>query len=301
MGIHDDHRIVNRDDTRSAESRQWLHFRRWLRSPKGIFSIILLVLTVPAATASGWTLILPNLLAAIVTAALLDVPLLRWRDGTWSFPDGAMLTGWLVGIILSPHLAWTVAGATAAIGIAAKHLLRVKRANVLNPAAAALVASYLLLDTGQSWWGALPELPPAAIALVAGTAGFMAWRLHKLPLVLTMLGVHFTCATVAAFAGDPSRVVELYRTPDVHMALFFAGFMATDPPTSPPKYGDQMIYGAIAALAAFALYLWVGAVYFLPGGLLIANLWEGWRKWQRTGRRHHPAPTSRIVNAQVRA
>jgi Na+-translocating ferredoxin:NAD+ oxidoreductase RnfD subunit len=214
-------------------------------------------------------------------AMLLDLPLIRWRDGKWSVPDGAMLTGWLVGLVLSPHVAWPIAAATAATGIAAKHALRVKRANVFNPAAAALVASYYLFDTGQNWWGALPELPSMWIGVVLITGLFISWRLNKLPLVFAFLGAHFTLATVAAYLGDPTPVAELYRAPDVHMALFFAGFMATDPPTSPPKPRDQVTFGLIAAVASFALFMLVGAVYFLLGGLLVANLWEGWRKWQR--------------------
>ena len=260
------------------------HAPRWLRSPKGLFTGILALLTIPAAQHSGWALIAPGLVAAVAVAMLLDLPLIRWRDGAWSVPDGAMLTGWLVGLVLSPHVAWPIAAATAAVGIAAKHALRVKRANVLNPAAAALVASYYLFDTGQNWWGALPELPTPWIAAVLATGGFITWRLNKLPLVFAFLGVHFTLATIAAFVGDPAHVAELYRAPDVHMALFFAGFMATDPPTSPPKPRDQLVFGGIAALASFALFMAVGAVYFLLGGLLVANLWEGGRKWQRVRR-----------------
>jgi Na+-translocating ferredoxin:NAD+ oxidoreductase RnfD subunit len=117
------------------------------------------------------------------------------------------------------------------------------------------------------------------VVLVTGL--FISWRLNKLPLVFAFLGAHFTLATVAAYLGDPTPVAELYRAPDVHMALFFAGFMATDPPTSPPKPRDQVTFGLIAAVASFALFMLVGAVYFLLGGLLVANLWEGWRKWQR--------------------
>lgn len=267
--------------------------RRWSRSPKGLFTAILALLTVPAAQHTGWLLVLPGLLSAMTVAMLVDLPLLRWRDGAWSVPDGAMLTGWLIAVVLSPHVPWRIAAATAVVGIVAKHALRVRRANVLNPAAAALVASYYLFDTGQSWWGALPELPAVWVAAVLATGAFMAQRLHKLPLVLSFLTVHFSLATFMAFGGESTHMAELYRAPDVHMALFFAGFMATDPPTSPPKAADQLIFGAIAALCSFALFMLVGAVYFLLGGLLVANLWEGWRKWKRVHGTRTTSPSTR--------
>lgn len=272
------------------------HAARWLRSPKGLFAGVLLLLTLPAAAHVGWGLILPRLASAIATAILLDWPLLRWRDGKWSIPDGALLTGWLVGVILSPHVAWPIVAATAALSIGAKHLLRVRRANVLNPAAAGVVLSYYLFDTGQSWWGALPERAPVWIVLVIITAGFMAWRLHKLPVVLTFMGVHLLLATGLAYTANPMVAAELFRAPDIHMALFFAGFMATDPPTSPPRGRDQLVYGVIAATASFVLFVWFGVVFFLLGGLLVANVWEGWRKWRRlsvhrTARHVLPAPS----------
>jgi Na+-translocating ferredoxin:NAD+ oxidoreductase RnfD subunit len=269
---------------------QWAPVARWARSPKGIFTGILLLLTVPAAATSGWRLVGPTLGAAILTAALLDLPLLRWRDGSWRVPDGAMLTGWLIALVLSPYESWHTAALTSAFGIAAKHLLRVQRANVLNPAAAGLVVSYHLLGTGQSWWGALPELPLPWLALLLASGLFMAARLNKLPLVLSFLGVHFVCASVVAFLGDPRGVAELYRAPDGHMALFFATFMATDPPTSPPKRDDQLRFGILAALVSFVAFRVWGSVDFLLVGLLVANLWEGWRKRRRRAMRGRGSP-----------
>lgn len=121
--------------------------------------------------------------------------------------------------------------------------------------------------------------------MLLATVLFISRRLHKTPLALAFLGVYFLLATTLAFVGEPTRMAALYRAPDIHMALFFAGFMATDPPTSPPRYGDQLRYGAIAAVVSMLLYLTVGAVYFLLGGLLAANLWEGWRKWRHARKR----------------
>jgi hypothetical protein len=52
----------------------------------------------------------------------------------------------------------------------------------------------------------------------------------------------------------------------------------TDPPTSPPKPRDQLVFGAIVAVAAYAAFELIGAAYFLLAGLLVANVWEAWRR-----------------------
>jgi enediyne biosynthesis protein E5 len=135
-----------------------------------------------------------------------------------------------------------------------------------------------MFDTAQSWWGALPEVAPLAIALLLAAGIFIAARVHKVPLVLSFLGCYYLLFTVSAFVGDPAQVAELYRAPDLHAALYFAFFMVTDPPTSPPKYADQLINGALVAVASYAVFELVGAVYFLLAGLLVANAWEAWRR-----------------------
>ena len=102
--------------------------------------------------------------------------------------------------------------------------------------------------------------------------------------------VHFLLFTLTAFVGDPAKVAELYREPDLHAALFFAFFMVTDPPTSPPKPRDQIVFGVITAVVSYLVFELVGAVYFLLAGLLVANVWEAWRRkragsGRRCGRR----------------
>jgi Na+-translocating ferredoxin:NAD+ oxidoreductase RnfD subunit len=265
--------------------------RRFFRTPKGLLTIVLILLVIAAALGSGFMLIAPGVIAAALAAMAVDAPLLRWREKRWEFPSGALLTGLLVAMVLSPHEPWYVAAITAAVGVASKYVARTRSANIFNPAALALVATFYIFDTGQSWWGALPELPTLAIVLLFASGVFITDRVNKMPLVLAFLGVYYLLGTLTAFIGNPAGVAELYRAPDLHAALFFAFFMVTDPPTSPPKYREQIVYGVIVAVVSVAVFELVGAAYFLLAGLLVANVWEAWRRSHTRKHRAVRVPT----------
>jgi Na+-translocating ferredoxin:NAD+ oxidoreductase RnfD subunit len=269
--------------------------RRFFRTPKGLLTLILAGLTGLAALGTGFALVAPGLAAAIATAMLLDAPLLRWREGKWIFPDGALLTAVIVAVILSPHEPWYVAALASAIGVISKYALRSHAANIFNPAALALLAVYFVFQPGQSWWGALPEitpheLVPAGLAALIATGLYIADRVNRLPAVVAFLGFYFLLFTITAYAGDPGAVFRLYREADLHAVVFFAVFMVTDPPTSPSRYRDQIVYSGIIAVLSYAVFITTGAVYHLLAGLLAANGWEAWRRArQRTIRHGAPA------------
>lgn len=265
-------------------------FRKFFRTPKGLLILILVGLAALAAPGEGLGHVGPTLAAAAIAAMLLDAPILRWRTGRWEFPSGALLTGLFVAMLLSPHEPWWVAAVTAAVGIVSKYLLRTKSANVFNPAAIAIVATFYVFDTGQSWWGALPDLAPWMTVVLLATGAFITDRVNKMPLVLVFLGTYYLLFSLTAFVGSPVHVAEIFRAPDVQMALFFAFFILTDPPTSPVKYPDQIICGIIVAVVSFGVFEWVGAAYYLLAGVLVGNVWEAWRRVQARTRRsgRHP-------------
>ena len=151
-----------------------------------------------------------------------------------------------------------------------------------------------LFGSGQSWWGALGDAPgPLALVLIA-CGVFIVDRLNKFPLVLAFLAAYF-----AAFAGAsivaPAAVAEMFRSPFVQAALFLAFFMLTDPPTSPNRLGDQVVYGLAAALVAFvSQLLGAGQVYLLLG-VLAANVWLAVTRWLQ--RRSQPGRV--LTHSQV--
>jgi len=173
------------------------------------------------------------------------------------------------------------------------------------------VAAFYVFGTGQDWWGALPDLPPLALTALAAGGIFIAQRVNKITLVLAFLGTYYTLFTIAAFVGDPARVAEVFRPPDLNAVLYFVCFMLTDPPTAPTRQDDQIKCGVLVAITSFAAFEWLGAVCYLLIGLLIGNLWEAWRRRsiaahrragdRRSDRRRGRLPPSREATADHRS
>ncbi len=205
--------------------------KRFFRTPKGLFTLVLGALLVLGFTGSGMAEAIPELLGATLVAMAIDLPILRWREEKWVFPSGALLTGLIIAMVLSLE-PWYVAAVTAAVAIVSKYVFRIGDVNVFNPAALALVATFFVFDTEQSWWGALPEISPYAILALLAAGFFIADRLNKMAAVIAFLGVYYVLITARAFLIDPAPVAELFRAPDLHAALYFAFFMVTDPPSS---------------------------------------------------------------------
>ena len=253
-------------------------FVRFLKTPKGLLLALLTVTTLVALANQPFDDAAPAVLIAMAVSALLDMGIIWVLRSEWEFPSGALLTGLIIGVILRPQEPISVVVAVSVIAIVSKHVLRTRWSNIFNPAALALVASSFLFSTGQSWWGSMPDLGPLGIIVLFATGLFIADRINKLPLVVVFLGAYFALFTVASFLGKPVDVAEIFRTPDLQATLFFAFFMVDDPPTCPVRYEDQVPFGLIVAVASFVIFIVVGAIYFLPAGLLVANAWESGRR-----------------------
>ena len=251
--------------------------RAFFRTPKGQLLLVFAPILIAAVWKAG-VFSLAELSVAVGVAAALDLPIIRWREKKWVFPSGAILTGMIIGMILSPHEPWHVVALASAAAVISKYVVRTSSANVFNPAALALLIAFLAFGAEESWWGALPELPLIALALVAAGGLYLANHLKKMPAVVAFLFTYFATFTAASFIGNPLNVWEVFRTPDLHAVIFLALFMVTDPPTSPPKSRDQMIFGALCAIVTVATYLWGGGAYFLLTGVLAGNIWEAWRR-----------------------
>jgi Na+-translocating ferredoxin:NAD+ oxidoreductase RnfD subunit len=256
----------------------WHRVKRFFRTPKGLVTIVLAILILTAAPGQSGRPV-AGLACATIAAGLVDLLIRRWKMGSWRYPSGAVLTAAIVVMVLRAQEPWYVTTVTSVIAVLSKYCFR-SQANVFNPAALAMIASYYLFHAGESWWGAQTDVivPGKLLMVVAGI--IVANRVNKMPLVLTFLAVYFGLFTVTAFVGDPLKVAEIFRTPDVEAALYFAFIILTDPPTSPIKYRDQAICGVLVAAVSYAFFELTGVVYYLLAGVAMGNVWVAWRKFK---------------------
>jgi Na+-translocating ferredoxin:NAD+ oxidoreductase RnfD subunit len=270
-----------------------IHF---LKSPKGLLTILLILLTAMAAPGEGVRVVAVNMGAAILAAGIVDLVILRLRKGVWEYPSGAVLTAMIVAMVMRAQEPLIVPVVTSVVAVLSKYLLRTRQANVFNPAALALVLMSYLMPHAQSWWGALPEVSPLwlrAVLLVGGL--YLTSRVNKLPLVLTFLGAYFSLFAATAFLGDPRPVAEIFRSPDIDAVLYFTLIILTDPPTSPAKYQGQWVFGIIAAVVSYAVFMVFGSVYFLLAGVLAGNIWEAWQRVHRRSRHQFPGKAAAFL------
>jgi Na+-translocating ferredoxin:NAD+ oxidoreductase RnfD subunit len=243
--------------------------------------LILAVLIAMAAPTEGIRAVASGLVSAILASGLVDALILRARKKAWEFPSGAVLTAMIVAMVLRAQEPWYVTTIASVAAVLSKYIFRSRMANIFNPAALGIIGAFYVFHTGQSWWGALPEVMPAAQVVLIAAGVFIADRVNKMPLVLAFLGSYFLLFTVTAFVSDPRWVSEIFRPPDLEAALFFAFIILTDPPTSPVRYPDQIVCGAIVAVVSYAFFEWAGVVYYLLAGVLAGNVWEAWRRASR--------------------
>jgi len=244
-------------------------------TPKIYVLFVLLIMAAIAGTNSDPKGIL-NTGVAMLTAFLFDGIIFMLQSRKKLFSDGGIITGLIVALVLGSSSPWYIVAGTTVIGIISKHLFKINKKPIFNPAALGLLFAIFLFPSGQSWWGAFTELPVWSVVFLLIGGFLVTQRVNKFPQVFAFLGGYFVLLLIMGYynvglAGDA------LRTPFINSALFLAFFMVTDLPTSPGKYKDQIWFGIITAIVSMTIYLLFGGLSYLLVGLLAANAWNALR------------------------
>ena len=220
----------------------------------------------------------PQILAAVLTSAIIGVAVTFRATGTIVWPASAMLTGSGVALILrvpttppgdhwSTHK-WYVFAGVAAFSLLTKHVIRYRGGPLFNPSNVGLVVAFLVLGSTRVepldfWWAPLNGWMITAYAVILVGGLLITRRLRLLALAGTFwlalaIGIGLLansghCIT-ARWAFTPVCGFDFWRavmaSPELLIFLFF---MITDPKSVPRGRVGRVLFGLLVAVTSVLL------------------------------------------------
>ena len=249
-----------------------------IRDPRLHVAAVIISVHVLGQVGLHFRVSVPQILAAILTCAVLEVALTFRQSRSFVWPASAMLTGSGVALILRAvgtraddpwsFDAWYLFAAIAGLSLLTKYVIKYGGTHVFNPSNIGLVVAFVLLGPSRIepldfWWAPLnpPMLAAYAVIIVGGV--LITRRLRLLALAATFWGVFAVATAVLAASGHcivanwafaPVCGVDYWRvvvaSPEVLIFLFF---MITDPRTIPASGAARIVFGVLVAIVSTLL------------------------------------------------
>ncbi len=243
-----------------------------IRDPRLHVASVIITIHVLGQLGLAFAVSVPQILAAILTCAVLELAITFRQTRSFVWPASAMLTGSGVALILrvvgtepGDHWtfhAWYVFAAVAGLSLLTKYVIRFRGVHVFNPSNVGLVVAFLLLGSTRIepldfWWAPLNAWMIAAYAVILVGGLLVTRRLHLLAMAVTfwaglaiglgVLAASGHCMT-ARWAFTPVCGVDFWRvvvaSPEVLIFLFF---MITDPRTIPASRVGRLAFALLVA------------------------------------------------------
>ena len=249
-----------------------------IRDPRLHVAAVIISIHVLGQVVLHFRVSVPQILAAILTCAIIEVVLTFRQSRAFVWPASAMLTGSGVALILrvvgTPPddpwntYGWYVFAGVAGFSLLTKYVVRYRGSHVFNPSNIGLVLAFVVLGSSRVepldfWWGPLDVAMIAAYAIII-TGGLLITRRLRLLALAAAFWVALTVG-VGVLAGsghcmttnwafEPVCGVDFWRvivtSPEVLIFLFF---MITDPKTVPAGRVGRVVFGFLVALASTLL------------------------------------------------
>jgi Na+-translocating ferredoxin:NAD+ oxidoreductase RnfD subunit len=268
-----------------------------VRDPRLHVAAVIITIHVLGQFGLGFQVTVPQILAAILTCAALEVAITFHRRRAVVWPASAMLTGSGVALILrvpgTPDDAWStyrwyVFAGVAALSLLTKYVIRYRGVHIFNPSNVGLVVAFIVLGSARAepldfWWAPLNGwmLTGYAVILIGGL--LITTRLRLLAAAATYwitlaAGVAVLAASghsmTARWAFAPVSGFDFWRvivtSPEV---LIFVFFMLTDPKTVPAGRVGRLVFAFLVAVVSTLLMApqtnEFGTKVALLGGLVV--------------------------------
>ncbi len=232
-----------------------------LRSIKTQLIIYLAGLAVFLSIRDKDLVFLTALIIALVSSLITESITLFLKNKVFEITESSIITGLIIGFVLSSNLAWRVIVAASLIAIISKHLIRFKNKHIFNPAAFGIFLSVVLFNVSTQWRSAYLWylLLPAGI--------YFAHKIRKIEIIIGYVTLFFGLYGIQAFRQN-IPVWNFFG----YLNYFYIFVMVIEPKTTPLKPIGKYIFGAGIAGLVFIMNQLPGSFEAEPFSLLIMNV-----------------------------
>ena len=200
-------------------------------------------------------------LIAVATAAACDGFFNLFRNKKFVITESSLITGLIIGYVLSSDNPWWVFVFSSLAAISSKHIIRLYHKHIFNPAAFGIFLSTIVFGAATQWKGTYLWyiLAPAGL--------YFTYRIRKLELLAGYALSSFVLFGSQAVIGGrcPLSVFGYF-------SYFFIFIMLIEPLTSPLKSSGKLIFGIGVGVIIFIL-TGIGVRFDVElASLLILNL-----------------------------
>jgi len=179
---------------------------------------------------------------AVFSALCIESAILYFRTKTWKITASSMITGLIIGYVLSSDQAWWKFPVACALAIISKYLIIFKKKHIFNPAAFGIFLATVLFGASTQWKGTYVWY------ILAPFGVYFTQKTGKLRIVIS----YFLASLILFGTQAIIQKVPLWHILG-YLSYFYIFVMVIEPKTSPAKPRGQIIFGAGIAVLIFIL------------------------------------------------
>jgi len=177
---------------------------------------------------------------AVLAATLIESLILYLTTKSFKITESSIITGMIIGYVLSSDEVWWKIVLTALLAISSKYLIVFKKRHIFNPAAWGIFLSTLLLGAATQWRGTY---------LWYILAPFGIYFAHRLKKTEIIIGYGIIALALFGTQAILQRVslINIFG----YFSYFYIFIMVIEPMTTPLKSLAKYLFGAGTAALVF--------------------------------------------------
>jgi Na+-translocating ferredoxin:NAD+ oxidoreductase RnfD subunit len=198
---------------------------------------------------------------AVVSAIIAESLILYSRTKIFQATESSIITGLIIGFVLSSDEIWWKLALAAVLAILSKYLIQAQKKHIFNPAAFGIFMVTIIFNAQTQWKGTYLWY----ILLPFGL--YFAYKFKKTEIIAS-----YACVSLGLFGIQAA--FQNISFPHIlgYFSYFYIFIMAIEPKTTPVRQMGKFIFGALLGGLIFILTT-IGARFDVElASLLVLNM-----------------------------